>query len=167
MTKNELLDAVWPGTFVSDAVLTHCMAEVRQALQDDAQKPRLLRTMPKIGYAFAAEVHSCFEASAATPGGMPWAAESVEWAAAVSGDVERGRRALEESMARSQTSYVPSSGIACLHLGLGGDDAIFEWLARSVEERDALMPWLRFMPAFDRVRPDPRFQTLLARIGLG
>ena len=32
VTKDELLDAVWAGTFVSDAVLTHCIAEVRQAL---------------------------------------------------------------------------------------------------------------------------------------
>ena len=59
VTKDELLDAVWPGTFVSDAVLTHCIAEVRQALQDDAQNPRLLRTMPKVGYAFVAEVRRC------------------------------------------------------------------------------------------------------------
>jgi len=124
-----------------------------------------------LGFAMAAagrpaEAVSFFEASAATPGGMPWAAESVGWAAAVSGDAERGRRVLEESMARSQTSYVPSSGIACLHLGLGDDDAMVEWLARCAEERDALMPWLKFMPAFDRVRPDPRFQAILAQIGL-
>ena len=124
-----------------------------------------------LGFAMTAagrsvEALSCFEASAATPGGMPWAAESVGWAAAVTGDAARGRRVLESSLARAKTSYVPSSGIACLHLGLGDDDAMFEWLARSVEERDALIPWLAFMPAFDRVRPDPRFQAILARVGL-
>jgi len=41
-----------------------------------------------------------------------------------------------------------------------------EWLARCAEERDALMPWLKFMPAFDRVRPDPRFQAIFAQVGL-
>jgi hypothetical protein len=43
---------------------------------------------------------------------------------------------------------------------------VFEWLARAVEERDALVPWLRHMPAFDRVRTDRRFQRLLTQIGL-
>ena len=33
--KEELFEAVWAGTFVSDAVLTHCITEVRQALWDD------------------------------------------------------------------------------------------------------------------------------------
>ncbi|MFO7691501.1 MAG: winged helix-turn-helix domain-containing protein [Vicinamibacterales bacterium] len=124
-----------------------------------------------LGFATAAvgrplEAASFFEASAATPGGMPWAAESVGWAAAVTGDLDRARRVLEASVARSLTSYVPSSGIACIQLGLGDDDGLFEWLGRSVEERDALIPWIKFMPIFDRVRPDPRFQALLAQIGL-
>jgi hypothetical protein len=64
------------------------------------------------------------------------------------------------------TAYVPSSAIACIHLGLGDDDALFEWLGRCIEERDALLPWLKVMPAFDRVRSDPRFQALLAGLGL-
>ncbi|HSP90540.1 MAG TPA: hypothetical protein VLN08_06525 [Vicinamibacterales bacterium] len=124
-----------------------------------------------LGFATAAvgrpvEAASFFEASAATPGGMPWAAESVGWAATVSGDLVRGRRVLEESVARSLTSYVPSSGIACIQLGLGDDDGLFEWLGRSVEERDALIPWIKSLPIFDRVRPDPRFQAILARAGL-
>lgn len=54
--KDELLDAVWAGTNVSDAVLTHCIAEVRQALHDDPRAPRFLKTLPKVGYAFIADV---------------------------------------------------------------------------------------------------------------
>jgi adenylate cyclase len=54
--KQELLDVVWPGTFVSDAVLTHCIAEVRQALGDDPLAPRYIRTRPKVGYTFVAGV---------------------------------------------------------------------------------------------------------------
>ena len=56
VAKEELLDAVWPGTFVSDAVLTHCIAEVRQALGDDVRAPRFLKTSSKVGYAFIAAV---------------------------------------------------------------------------------------------------------------
>jgi len=82
------------------------------------------------------------------------------------GNRELATQALETSLARMKRSYVPSSGIACIHLGLGDDDPLFAWLGRCVEERDALLPWLKVMPAFDRVRPDPRFQAVLARVGL-
>ena len=51
-------------------------------------------------------------------------------------------------------------------MGLGDGDALFKWLGWCVDERDALMPWLRFMPTFERVRPDLRFQAPLARIRL-
>jgi hypothetical protein len=53
---------------------------------------------------------------------------------------------------------------ALVHLGLGDDDAALEWLARGAEERDALLPWLGYLPAFDRLRTDPRFGQLLSRV---
>lgn len=124
-----------------------------------------------LGFAVAeagrpADAIPSFRNAAATPGGMPWAAESVGWACGLSGDPKQARAVLGESLVKMKSSFVPSSAIACIHLGLGDDDALFEWLGRCVEERDALLPWLGVMPAFDRVRPDPRFQALLAKIGL-
>jgi len=62
--------------------------------------------------------------------------------------------------------YVPSSAVALVHLGLGDDDAVFKWLERAVDERDALMPWLKYFPPLDRLHSDPRFSNLLRRLGL-
>jgi serine/threonine-protein kinase len=56
VTKDALLDLVWPGTSVSEAVLTHCIAEVRQALGDDPRAPRYLRTVSRRGYKVVAPV---------------------------------------------------------------------------------------------------------------
>lgn len=124
-----------------------------------------------LGFVYAelgrfADAMSCFRESAATPGGLPWAAESVGWVYGLLGKPDQAHAVLGESLSRMSTVYVPSSAIACIHLGLGDDDALFEWLGRCIEERDALLPWLKVMPAFDRVRADPRFQALLARLGL-
>ena len=54
--KDELFEKVWPDTAVSDAVLTHCIAEVRQALQDDPGNPHCIKTIPRTGYKFVGRV---------------------------------------------------------------------------------------------------------------
>src|SRR5207245_3128582 len=54
VTKDELLRTVWPGTAVSDAALTSCIKELRQALRDDARKPRYLETVHRWGFRFIA-----------------------------------------------------------------------------------------------------------------
>jgi TolB-like protein len=54
MSRAEILDAVWPGIYVTEDSLSLCVREIRRALDDDAQ--RLLRTIPRRGYLFAAEM---------------------------------------------------------------------------------------------------------------
>ena len=48
--KQELLDAVWGSTDVSDNVLARTVMVVRQALGDSAEAPHLLRTVHRVGY---------------------------------------------------------------------------------------------------------------------
>ena len=52
--KKELMQAVWPDTFVTDDSLVQCTLELRRALDDGAQQ--LLKTVPRRGYVFAAAV---------------------------------------------------------------------------------------------------------------
>jgi DNA-binding winged helix-turn-helix (wHTH) protein/tetratricopeptide (TPR) repeat protein len=54
VTKDALLAAVWPETVVSEGVLTNCIAELRQALGDQAQRPRYIATVHRQGYRFIA-----------------------------------------------------------------------------------------------------------------
>ena len=55
ISKDELHGLLWPDTFVSDANLPNLVAELRESLGDDAQEPRIIRTVPRFGYAFRAE----------------------------------------------------------------------------------------------------------------
>src|SRR2546423_1348733 len=57
-TKQELLDALWPGVHVGDAVLKTCVAEIRQTLDDDAATPRFIETVQRLGYRFVAPLQS-------------------------------------------------------------------------------------------------------------
>ena len=54
--KQDMLDDLWPNVIVTENTLSHCIDEVRQALQDNAQKPTFIRTIPRVGFKFIAEV---------------------------------------------------------------------------------------------------------------
>ncbi|HYT22157.1 MAG TPA: transcriptional regulator, partial [Candidatus Polarisedimenticolia bacterium] len=55
--KQELIQAVWPDAFVTDDSVVQCTVELRRALDDRTQQ--LLKTVPRRGYLFAAQVIQC------------------------------------------------------------------------------------------------------------
>lgn len=56
LTKEELLNTLWPGVYVTDAVLKTAIREIRRALADDTQHPRFIETAHRRGYRFIAPV---------------------------------------------------------------------------------------------------------------
>ena len=52
VAKTELVERLWPETFVSDASLHNLVAEIRAALGDAPRAARYIRTVPRYGYAF-------------------------------------------------------------------------------------------------------------------
>jgi class 3 adenylate cyclase/predicted ATPase len=56
VTKEELLDAIWPETAVTDAVLRVAIGALRKVLRDTAQAPRFIATVSRRGYRFLASV---------------------------------------------------------------------------------------------------------------
>ena len=56
VTKHSLMETVWPGLHVTDAVLTESIRELRKALGDDAKKPQFIETVHGRGYRFSPPV---------------------------------------------------------------------------------------------------------------
>jgi DNA-binding winged helix-turn-helix (wHTH) protein/tetratricopeptide (TPR) repeat protein len=56
LSKDELLAACWPRQSVGEGVLTRSVKELRRLLGESAELPRHIRTLPRIGYSFAAEL---------------------------------------------------------------------------------------------------------------
>jgi non-specific serine/threonine protein kinase len=52
LSKTELQERLWPGTFVVEKNLTNLVSEIREALGDDPATPRFIRTVHRFGYAF-------------------------------------------------------------------------------------------------------------------
>ena len=55
LSKQELINHLWPATFVAEANLASLVAEIREALGDTAREPRFIRTAHRFGYAFCGE----------------------------------------------------------------------------------------------------------------
>lgn len=56
VSKEELLEAVWPDTFISDGVLKRAISQARRALGDGAEESKFIETYHGRGYRFIAEV---------------------------------------------------------------------------------------------------------------
>ncbi len=54
--QSEILEAVWPDTFVQPEVLKTQILGIRRALGDDPKNPRFIETRPRRGYQFIAPI---------------------------------------------------------------------------------------------------------------
>jgi serine/threonine-protein kinase len=90
----------------------------------------------------------------------------LAYAYGVSGNRDRARELLQELTARAEQSYVSAMFIALAHLGLSDHESVFRWLDRAFEERDGSLILITAAVEFDPVRNDPRFKSLLGRMGL-
>ena len=69
--KQELLDAVWKDTTVTENAMTRVVAQLRKALGDPAAEPRYIETVPTRGYRFIAPVRLVDASLAATVPSVP------------------------------------------------------------------------------------------------
>ena len=67
LTKDELLEAVWPDVNVVENTLAQRIREIREALGDGAHGGRFIKTVPRVGYQFIAELDEDTAGVAAPP----------------------------------------------------------------------------------------------------
>ena len=87
-------------------------------------------------------------------------------ALAVTGRKEEARKIIAALKAAAQKRYVPATYFGMLYAGLGEKSEALNWLEKAYEERADGLTWLNVDPMLDDLRPDPRFQELVKRIGL-
>ncbi|HVJ29828.1 MAG TPA: winged helix-turn-helix domain-containing protein, partial [Gammaproteobacteria bacterium] len=56
VSRNDLLDAVWPGMAVTPDALSQCLVELRRAFGDNPKQPGVIETIPKMGVRLVAPV---------------------------------------------------------------------------------------------------------------
>ncbi|MCI4320165.1 MAG: tetratricopeptide repeat protein [Thermoplasmata archaeon] len=103
----------------------------------------------------------------ASSGGSTISLAVLAHALASAGRSTEAKSILADLLERSRARYLPSYWIALIFTGLGDVDQAMAWLERAYEERSSWLVWINVEPRFDRLRPDPRFGSLLQRMRLG
>ena len=67
LTKQRIMDDLWPSTFVEEANLANLIGLLRKALSDTTKMPAYIETVPKRGYRFVAAVSTGEPAAGASP----------------------------------------------------------------------------------------------------
>jgi DNA-binding winged helix-turn-helix (wHTH) protein len=76
LSRAQIRDVVWPAVFVSESRLNQSVNDIRRALEDDARRPRFIRTVHGFGYAFCGEAR---ETTEGRPGAAPRALPRLVW----------------------------------------------------------------------------------------
>ncbi len=85
---------------------------------------------------------------------------------AVLGTPDEARRLIDVWQEARKTTYVSPSWTAALYAALGEKEHALEWLERDYQDGERGL-WLDYqLPAFDSVRRDPRFRSMLARLNI-
>ncbi len=73
VSKDELLQQLWPQKYVTESVLTRAIYEARRALDDDSRRQHVIKTVHSRGYQFVAALRDCQDAGdePATPDAEP------------------------------------------------------------------------------------------------
>jgi DNA-binding winged helix-turn-helix (wHTH) protein/tetratricopeptide (TPR) repeat protein len=113
-------------------------------------------------YAEALTEFAAMQPSEADPLGFTGMARTL----ALAGRADEARRMLAELEKLALREYVPAALLAEAWVALGEHDRAFEALDRAIEERTIVVMWLALDRHWDPLRQDPRFASLLPRVGL-
>jgi eukaryotic-like serine/threonine-protein kinase len=88
------------------------------------------------------------------------------YAHSAAGNRRAAEQLLAELLERSRTEYVSPVILAIAYTGLGDRAHALRWLETAADVRDLFLMYMWMMPAFDPLRPDPRFTQVLNKLGV-
>lgn len=107
-----------------------------------------------------------FRKALETSGACSYAKAHLGYALAAAGRNKEARALFQELLHVAEVRYIPALDIAIIATGLGDKSEALEWLERAYQERSSYLVFIAHDAIFDSLRPEPRFQNLIERLGL-
>ena len=175
LARAQELDPIAPAITASQALCRalagqtdRALADLDRAIQIDPDTPLLhfFRGLILADAGNHVPALAAFEASGRDGGRRPELIGALGYTHARAGHADAARAALQELAALDRTRYVSPVAVAQVQAGLGDLDAANDALTRAADLRATDLVWLGVRPAFQPLRPTPRFQAIVARLGL-
>ncbi len=100
------------------------------------------------------------------PTAGPYEEGLLGYVLARTGKRDEARALLADLEARSALGYITPVALATLCIGLGETARALDWIERAFAERRGWLCYMKVNPLMDPLRGEPRFQTLLRKMGL-
>jgi tetratricopeptide (TPR) repeat protein len=173
MREAQQLDPLSPSVHAALGYMLYFARDYDQAVQQARVavqlNPDFMVGHAVMGWAYTqqkkyAEAIEELQTAAKLSGGVPVYLCALGRAYALSGKPGDARHILAEVDAMMTEPRGSGTAMASLYLTLGDSEKALYWLERTAPG-DVQANWLRVEPAFDPLRGDPRFQTILNQIG--
>ncbi len=105
-------------------------------------------------------------AEALAPKGPPEPSSGLAHVYAQMGRRDEAMAIVRDLLELSKTKYVSPYGIASIHACMGEVDTALDWLEKAYTEHDQTLVWVKVHPRLDPVRQQPRYLSLLKKMGL-
>jgi serine/threonine protein kinase/Tfp pilus assembly protein PilF len=144
------------------------IAQSRRTLELDASYWRVYLDLGNayLAQGFPEKALSVYQQGQVIDGSVISFNASTPRALAAMGQEDEVRRTLTELEELSSQRYIRAEIIAAGYAALGEIDQAFHWLETALEARSAGLIYLAVEPAYAAIRSDPRFGSLVERIGL-
>jgi eukaryotic-like serine/threonine-protein kinase len=84
---------------------------------------------------------------------------------AAAGRTQEARKTVKQLEADFRNHFVCPYEIGTIHLWLGEKDEAFRWYEKAYDERSICMSLMKYDPRLDPIRSDPRYESLIRRVG--
>jgi tetratricopeptide (TPR) repeat protein len=167
------LDPLSPGAFSGLAYVSYLARDYARAVEyaQTALKlnPNNLSAHATLGWAYIEQrnyVQAIAELQIATErsGGVPVYKSGLARAYALSGDRNQAEQILADVQKVAQEPHGAGTALAAAYLALGNSERALTWLEETAPG-DIQANWLRVDPAFDSLRQNARFQSVIQHIG--
>jgi serine/threonine protein kinase/tetratricopeptide (TPR) repeat protein len=112
------------------------------------------------------EAEKEFDLAIELSGGFTKYIAALGHAYAMAGKKEKALKVIDELRELSEREYISPYNMASIYDALGEKDRAFEWLEKAYEINESAVLYLKVDPLFRKIRPDPRFNVLLKKVGL-
>ncbi len=167
-----------PSSYVANndvAVVLYCARRYQEAAEN-ARRTQAVRPAWAPAYAMSGMCEAAqnrfpeslnhFRRGVALSGSDPYYGGRLGNALARSGDRAAALDTVAGLERRAQTGFVPHLNLAWTYIGLGDFERAFDHLRQAIDGRETDVLFLGVDPIYDPLRADPRFQVILAQVGL-